>query len=414
MTMREDAGRIMEAAIQAVLPDAAVQRALAHFAPPEGRLVLVALGKAAWQMAAAAAAYLGDAVADGIVITKYGHARGEIPGLRIREAGHPVPDRNSFAATEEAIRLIEPLGANDCVLLLISGGGSALFEKPLCTPDELADLTGQLLRCGANIVEINTLRKRVSAVKGGRFAQLCAPARVFSIVLSDIVGDPLDMIASGPAYPDSSTAADAHAVVRKYGLRLPGTVPALLDRPTPGRLDNVETHVSGSVRELCAAAAAACRALGYAPHILTASLGCEAREAGSFLASIARHHADTDRPLAFLAGGETVVHVTGRGKGGRNQELALSAARGIAGLGNALVFSVGSDGTDGPTDAAGGIADGTTAEKLATQGISIDHALADNDAYHALQKADGLIFTGPTGTNVNDVSVLLLRPREQV
>ena len=405
MTMREDAGRIMEAAIQAVLPDAAVQRALAHFAPPEGRLVLVALGKAAWQMAAAAAAYLGDAVADGIVITKYGHARGEIPGLRIREAGHPVPDRNSFAATEEAIRLVRPLGANDCVLLLISGGGSALFEKPLCTPDELADLTGQLLRCGADIVEINTLRKRVSAVKGGRFAQLCAPARVFSIVLSDIVGDPLDMIASGPAYPDSSTAADAYAVVRKYGLRLPGTVLALLDRPTPGRLDNVETHVTGSVRELCAAAAAACRALGYAPHILTASLGCEAREAGSFLASIARHHADT--------GGETVVHVTGRGKGGRNQELALSAARGIAGLGNALVFSVGSDGTDGPTDAAGGIADGATAEKLAAQGISIDRALAESDAYHALQQADGLIFTGPTGTNVNDVSVLLLRPREQ-
>lgn len=181
----------------------------------------------------------------------------------------------------------------------------------------------------------------------------------------------------------------------------------------PGRLGNVETHVTGSVRELCAAAAAACRARGYAPHILTASLGCEAREAGSFLASIARHHADTDRPLAFLAGGETVVHVTGRGKGGRNQELALSAARGIAGLGNALVFSVGSDGTDGPTDAAGGIADGATAEKLAAQGISIDRALAESDAYHALQQADGLIFTGPTGTNVNDVSVLLLRPREQ-
>ena len=411
MTIREDARRIIDTSIRAVLPDAAVQRALEGFTPPAGRLVLVALGKAAWQMAAAAADCLGDAVSDGVVITKYGHAKGDIPHVRIREAGHPVPDQNSFDATAEAVSLVKPLGAQDGVLLLISGGGSALFEKPLCTPDELTGLTGQLLRCGADIVEMNTLRKRVSAVKGGRFAQLCAPAKVFSIVLSDIVGDPLDMIASGPAYPDSSTAADAYAVVRKYGLRLPETVPALLDRPTPGRLDNVETHVTGSVRELCSAAAAECRALGYETHILTASLGCEAREAGSFLASVAQYHADTEKPLAFIAGGETVVHITGTGKGGRNQELALSAARGIAGMDNALIFSVGSDGTDGPTDAAGGLADGGTCAALEAKGISIDRVLADNDAYHALQQADGLIITGPTGTNVNDAAVLLLRPR---
>ena len=413
MTIREDAKRIVDASIRAVLPDTAVQRALEGFTPPAGRLVLVALGKAAWQMARAAADCLGDAIADGIVITKYDHAKGEIPHVRVREAGHPVPDQNSFDATAEAIALVEPLGAQDAVLLLISGGGSALFEKPLCTPDELTDLTGQLLRCGADIVEMNTLRKRVSAVKGGRFAQLCAPAKVFSIVLSDIVGDPLDMIASGPAYPDSSTAVQAHAVVEKYGLQLSPDVLALLDRPTPDRLDNVETHITGSVRELCAAAAAECTALGYQTEILTASLGCEAREAGSFLAAIAQYHADTDRPLAFIAGGETVVHITGKGKGGRNQELALSAARGIAGMENALVLSVGSDGTDGPTDAAGGLADGATCAALAEQGISIDRVLADNDAYHALDKVDGLILTGPTGTNVNDVAVLLLRPQEK-
>ena len=165
------------------------------------------------------------------------------------------------------------------------------------------------------------------------------------------------------------------------------------------------------MRELCSAAAAECRALGYETHILTASLGCEAREAGSFLASVAQYHADTEKPLAFIAGGETVVHITGTGKGGRNQELALSAARGIAGMDNALIFSVGSDGTDGPTDAAGGLADGGTCAALEAKGISIDRVLADNDAYHALQQADGLIITGPTGTNVNDAAVLLLRPR---
>ena len=409
--MRKEARQVIDAALRAVLPDNAVQRALRGYTPPPGRLVLVALGKAAWQMAAAASACLGDAICDGIVITKYGHAQGPLPHLRIREAGHPMPDHNSFAATAEAIGLVRPLTAEDGVLLLISGGGSALFEKPLCTPEELTDMTAQLLRCGADIVEINTLRKRVSAVKGGRFAQLCAPARVFSIVLSDIVGDPLDMIASGPAYPDRSTAEQARAVVQKYGLRLSPAVLDLLGRPTPGRLDNVQTQITGSVRELCAAAARACADLGYEPRVLTASLGCEAREAGRFLASIAQYHAGTARPLAFLAGGETVVHVTGQGRGGRNQELALAAAEGIAGMQNAVVFSVGSDGTDGPTDAAGGLVDGATCARLAAQGVRIDAALADNDAYPALQKADGLILTGPTGTNVNDVAAVLLRPQ---
>lgn len=408
--MRKEARQVVDAALRAVLPDNAVQRALRGYTPPPGRLVLVALGKAAWQMAAAASACLGDAICDGIVITKYGHAQGPLPHLRIREAGHPMPDHNSFAATAEAIGLVRPLTAEDGVLLLISGGGSALFEKPLCTPEELTDMTAQLLRCGADIVEINTLRKRVSAVKGGRFAQLCAPARVFSIVLSDIVGDPLDMIASGPAYPDRSTAEQARAVVQKYGLRLSPAVLDLLGRPTPGRLDNVQTQITGSVRELCAAAARACADLGYEPRVLTASLGCEAREAGRFLASIAQYHAGTARPLAFLAGGETVVHVTGRGRGGRNQELALAAAEGIAGMQNAVVFSVGSDGTDGPTDAAGGFADGRTAGLLGEKNLRVPEVLEENDAYHALDSLGNLLRTGPTGTNVNDLYLLLLRP----
>jgi len=246
-------------------------------------------------------------------------------------------------------------------------------------------------------------------VKGGRFAQLCAPAQVFSIVLSDILGDPLDMIASGPAAQDSSTCAQAWAVVRKYHLRLTPETEALLRQETPRALDNVTACVTGSVRQLCAAAAEQCRALGYEPILLTDRLCCEAREAGSFLASILRTHADSNRSLAFLAGGETVVHLTGSGLGGRNQELALAAAAGLDGLAGAAVFSVGSDGTDGPTDAAGGYADGGTAAALREQGIQLDHVLRSNDAYHALEKTGGLIITGPTGTNVNDVAVALLQ-----
>lgn len=409
MNLRQDAEHIMQAALHAAMPDTAVRRALQHLPPCRGKLVLVAAGKAAWQMAAAACAALGGRIDEGVVITKYAHARGALPPLRIFEAGHPVPDENSFAATQAAIGLVEPLGADDLVLFLLSGGGSALFEKPRIDGGELAGLTRQLLKSGADIVEMNTIRKRLSAVKGGQFAQLCAPARVFSVVLSDIIGDPLDMIASGPAYPDSSTSEQALEIVKKYGLALSDAAMALLHRETPKTLPNVETHITGSVRQLCAAAEAECLALGYRPVTLTASLCCEAREAGSFLASIAAYHQGTAEPLAFIAGGETIVHVHGSGVGGRNQELALAAAQGIAGMADTAVFSFGSDGTDGPTDAAGGYVDGGTRAMLEDRGIRIADALGNNDAYHALQAAGGLIVTGPTGTNVNDLSVLLIR-----
>lgn len=323
--------------------------------------------------------------------------------------GHPVPDENSFRGTRAAMELVENLTAEDTVVFLVSGGGSALFECPLIPAEELSHLTQAMLACGADIVEMNTVRKRLSAVKGGRFAQLCAPARVFSIVLSDILGDPLDMIASGPAYPDQSTCAQAQAVAEKYRLPLSPQARPLLQEETPKALDNVETVITGSVRELCAAAGAACRRLGYEPVLLTDQLCCQAKEAGSFLASIARTHQDTQKSLAFLAGGETVVLLTGQGKGGRNQELALSAAQGIAGLADTLIFSLGSDGTDGPTDAAGGLVDGSTKDRLEAAGLTIHQVLAENDAYHALDRVGGLIRTGPTGTNVNDVAVALIK-----
>ena len=402
-----DAMTIVRGAIRHVMPEEAVRRALEDRSFP-GKVVLVAVGKAAWNMAAAAVDTLGCPVDRGVVVTKYGHVRGEIPGCICLEAGHPVPDENSFTATREALKAVRGLAPEDTVLFLLSGGGSALFEDPLVPAEDLQDVTSQLLACGADIVEINTIRKRLSGVKGGRFALQCLPARVFAVVLSDILGDPLDSIASGPAYPDSSTCEQAQEIVKKYGLSFSQPVMNQLREETPKELSNVETVITGSVRELCAAAAEECQALGYEPQILTDMLNCEAREAGAWLGGLAKEHAGRGKALALIAGGETVVRLTGKGKGGRNQELALSAAAEIAGVPGVCVFSVGSDGTDGPTDAAGGIVDESTKEQLEKKGISISNILAENDSYHALELVNGLIITGPTGTNVNDVAVALV------
>jgi len=407
MSLREHANIIINAALEAAMPDTAVRKALSEASFPEGKLILVAAGKAGWQMAKAASDQLGSRIDGGVVVTKYDHSKGPIANFDIYEAGHPVPDANSFLATQAAIDAVSGLSEKDTVLFLLSGGGSALFEKPVIPEDDLEQLTRNLLACGADIVEINTLRKRFSAVKGGRFAQICHPAKVFTIVLSDVLGDRLDMIASGPAYPDASTMEEALAIVEKYNLPMTEQMKQLLLVETPKQLDNVQTHITGSVRQLCIAAEKACRDLGYEPVILTDCLCCTARDAGVFLANIARFHASCGKPMAFLVGGETVVHLTGKGLGGRNQELALAAADGISGM-HAAVFSLGSDGTDGPTDAAGGFVDGTTSAVLRSQGIRISDVLQNNDAYHALQKCDGLIITGPTGTNVNDISVLLI------
>ena len=404
--LRSDAEKIVKASLKAVLPNEAVVRALCGFKPGSGKTILISVGKAGWQMADAAVRELGK-VDDGIVITKYGHVMGSIPGVVCYEAGHPIPDQNGFDAASAVIDRVSDLTDQDTVLFLLSGGGSALFEKPLISGEELQNITQQLLSCGADIVEMNTIRKRLSAVKGGRFAKCCEPAQVFSIVLSDIIGDPLDMIASGPAYPDSTIGEDAVRISEKYGLVLSDSAKKLLLFETPKTLNNVTTLITGSVRELCAAAARACQNLGYRPVILTDRLCCEAREAGSFLGSILRTNADKPEKFAWIAGGETVVRLTGNGLGGRNQELALAAAPLIDGLPNAAVFSFGSDGTDGPTDAAGGYVDGNTCKNLQLHNIDVPSVLRENDSYHALQIVGGLLFTGPTGTNVNDVSIAL-------
>ena len=391
--LRQRAESIWTAAIRSVLPDEAVRRALEHF-HPQGRVFLVAAGKAR---------------ADG----PRGAGRAGLCGRRDRH--HKIRPCQGAAARRDLLRgrasgagreqlCGHTAGAGACQR---SAGGrhravsalrrrSALFEKPLLPAEELQAITQALLACGADIVEINTIRKRLSAVKGGRFALACAPAAVYSVVLSDILGDPLDMIASGPACPDSSTCAQAAAIAEKYRLTLSPAAAALLRQETPKTLPNVTTKITGSVRELCRAAADAA-ARRVRAGLLTDCLCCEAREAGSLLGSIARTHAGQGRKQAFIAGGETVVHLTGHGLGGRNQELALAAAPALAGLRGCCVFSVGSDGTDGPTDAAGGYADGEALAALTAAGLDVPRVLADNDAYHALQAVGGLIMTGPTG-----------------
>jgi len=409
-----DADTLIKRSIEANLPQAAVQNALAGRRFSKS-LYLVAIGKAAWNMAKAAHDALGDRIKRGIVITKYAHSQGDIPGMEIIEAGHPLSDENTIAGTQKAIELARSLGEQDELLFLISGGGSALFEAPLpgVTLEDIVDINSQLLASGADIVEINMIRKRLSGVKAGRFAQLCMPASVFTVVLSDVLGDRLDSIASGPAVPDQSTAADAQTVINKYSLTMTDAMKNHLNQETPKQIDNVETVITGSVRTLCNSAADIAAGLGYTPHILCANMNCEAREAGRLAASIAQQIGDGalsyQRPCAVILGGETVVHLRGKGKGGRNQELALAAAEGIAGMENTLILSFGSDGTDGPTDAAGGMVDGCTIDDFRKKGLNANKILDNNDAYHGLKAIERLIITGPTGTNVNDVAVILCR-----
>lgn len=415
MKLRDAAISAANEAIASVLPERATRETLsAHAGEITGRVVLISIGKAAWRMASAAHEILGRRVARGCVVTKDGHSMGPIGSLEIFEAAHPVPEARNLDATRRAVSMTEGLLPEDTVLFLISGGGSALFELPLdgISLEDTADMTSQLLACGADIVEINTLRKRISSVKGGKFAQICAPARVFSIVLSDVLGDRLDSIASGPAYPDSSTSADAVAIARKHGLKLPGRVWDAFSAETPKQLDNVSARIAGSVSALCDGARKVLAGRGFGcVNLLTTTLDCDASEAGAFFAALAREavraRAAGGESVAFVAGGETVVKLKGSGKGGRCQEMALSAALRMEGLPGVVFLAAGSDGTDGPTDAAGGLADGGTAGRIRAAGLDPSAMLGNNDAYHALSAAGDLFMTGPTGTNVNDLFLLL-------
>lgn len=379
-TLREDCDYIVTHAISACMPDKLVISALQDFKRPKGRLILVAIGKAAFKMAEGAALSLPSEIDEGIVITKYGHSyksavnTDSMARIKVYEAGHPIVDENSLKATEEVLKMTENLTSDDEILFLISGGGSALFESPDCSLKELQDATDRLLKSGADIYELNRVRSKLSKVKGGKFAEHCKLAHITALILSDVLGDKIDVIASGPALGD-----------------------------------NVDTRIIGNVELLCDMTKKACEDLGYKAEIVTSALTGYAVDAGTMLAAKAREEVSACDSMsrAFIYGGETTVVVKGGGRGGRNTEIALSAALGIDNLDNVAIFSTGSDGTDGPTDAAGGFVDSSTVKALSCEAIR--EALEDNDSYNALKKVDSLIVTGPTNTNLNDVSVVLVK-----
>ncbi|MBQ1826939.1 MAG: glycerate-2-kinase family protein, partial [Erysipelotrichaceae bacterium] len=286
MTLRTDAGKIINYSIRAVRPDSAVKSALKGHVFDSGDIYLVAIGKAAWQMAFEALKYVKN-LKEGIVITKYGHVKSDLENIRCFEAGHPLVDRNGFEATAQVLKMTENLRENDTVIFLVSGGGSALFEESLIPLEKLQQVNQQLLNCGADISEINVIRKRLSKVKAGRFARHCFPAKVFQILLSDVIGNDLSTIASGPAYGDISSFQDVENIIRKYKLDFDENTLEVLKRqpPRPEEITNVETIITGSVSQFCQATKQKAEALGYRSMILTDTLNCEARDAGADLAN---------------------------------------------------------------------------------------------------------------------------------
>jgi hydroxypyruvate reductase len=394
--------------------------------PGEGQVLVVGAGKGSAPMAQALEEMLGDRISGGLVCVKDGHGV-PLQRIEIREASHPVPDQRGVEAAGRILEMVQGGGENDLVLCVISGGGSALLTLPAegMNLEDLRGLTDQLLACGASIDEINTLRKHVSRVKGGRLAQAAHPATVVNLVLSDVVGDSLDVIASGPLSADPTTFADAREILERYEIleRIPESVRRVIDAggrgevpetPKPGdvALDKVIHSIVGSNERSLQAAAAKAAQLGYQPLILSSLVEGEAREVARVLAAIAKQCRVSGVPVAppacVLAGGETTVTLKGDGLGGRNQELALALALELEGWPGIVGLSGGTDGTDGPTDAAGAVASHETIPKANTQGLDPRRYLAENDSYHFFDALGDLIRTGPTRTNVMDIQALLV------
>ena len=437
--MKAAASAIFTAGLKAVRPGSCVKRWLRfsdgalQVGPAAckldqiGKLYLVGAGKASAAMAAAAEALLGDRIADGLVVTKYGHGV-TLNRCRLMESGHPIPDENGVRAAQALLDLVAGAGPRDLILCLVSGGGSALIPAPV-QGISLADkqaTTRQLLACGAGIHEINTIRKHLSRIKGGRLCRAANGARIVSLIISDVVGDDLDIIASGMTAPDSSTFADCMDILARYALtdKVPEPVRHLLaggakgmarETPKPGDplFDNVHNQIVGSISDALAAAEQKASRLGYRPMILTSMLCGEAREAAKVLCAVAHEIQRSGRPIAppacLLSGGETTVTLRGDGLGGRNMELALAAGIELAGIDKTLLLSAGTDGTDGPTDAAGAFADGATVSRAEAMDISAARHLADNNAYRFFEPLDDLLITGPTRTNVMDLQILLVQ-----
>lgn len=401
--MKSDALKIIDAALKASSPIKNITDALSKREYTDN-ITLIAAGKAACTMAKAAYDVLGNKIKKGYIITKYFHSFPLPDVFEVFEAGHPLPDENSLKHTRTVIDAVQKLGSDDKIIFLLSGGASALFESPLVPLETLIDITDQLLKCGADITEINIIRKKLSAVKGGKFAKMCK-CSIDCFILSDVLSDNIEMIASGPCCDDNSARQDAERIIKKYKLNI--------DLPVETKktaVTNAENHIIGSLSMLCEGAKKCAEELGYKAHIVTTSMTGEAREAGKKIARDAMEF--TKKPhekTVFIYGGETTVTIKGNGKGGRNQEIALSAAIELKDKKDILLFSLGSDGTDGPTDAAGGIADGESYKKMLSAGIFPEEYLTENDSYNALKATDSLIVTGPTGTNVNDITVVIIK-----
>jgi hydroxypyruvate reductase len=419
---------ILSAGLDAADPEEAVRRCLRIEGSAvvagdrrfeDERVFVLAAGKAAGAMARAAEELFGERIAGGLIVTKYGHEAAS-EKLEIIFAGHPEPDEKSVEAARRAEELARSLGEGDLLLALISGGASALLADP-APPIELADLkklTGALLRSGASISEINAVRKHVSVLKGGGLVKLAAPAPTLALLLSDVVGDDVSAIASGLTAPDPTTLEDARRVLKRYGIEPPESVAERLqsakETPKPGDelFERVANVVCGSGRHAAEAAAERARELGYEPLILSTTVTGDARDIASFSAAVIREVLESGNPLpapcAVVSGGEATVTVRGNGTGGPNQEFALTLAVELDGVGGWAALAADTDGNDGPTDAAGGLVTGETARAIRSGGIDPAEALANNDAYVALEAGGALLTTGPTGTNVNDLRVALV------
>lgn len=432
--MNSDAMIIFEAALKAVDPYAAVQAHADRIRTicREERLKqihVVSFGKAAYVMARALADEFPDGIARGIVITKYGHATGKpLPGtFEVHEAGHPVPDEKGVAGAVRAVELLRQAGKDTLVVCLISGGGSALLVAPSegLSLDDKQAMTRILLKAGADIMELNTVRKHLSRVKAGRLAEAARPARVLSLILSDVIGDPVDFIASGPTAPDRTTWAEALDIVTRHDRsgEMPQRIMRILREGAAGRIpdtpkkgdplfERVENIIVGSNRIATEAARLKALAMGYEPVVLTSELQGEARDAARWLYRQVLESqsclASGRRKICLIAGGETTVTVRGGGLGGRNTEMALAFAMAIEGTSGITFLSAGTDGTDGPTDAAGAVVDGQSIPKARALGLDPQAFLDDNDSYRFFEKAGGLVKTGPTGTNVMDLQIILI------
>lgn len=437
--MRQDAQTIFHAGLQAVLPSQAIRR---HCRRQNDSLIIgnrsfslktfkqvliVGAGKATAAMAQVMEEVLGDDIDKGLISVKYGHTA-SLKRIRTIEAGHPIPDAPGQRASSEIMGLVRRAGKNDLIIVLLSGGGSALLPLPAqgLTLKEKQKTSDILIGCGATIHEINAIRKHISAIKGGRLAQAAFPAHVATLILSDVVGDDLDVIASGPTVPDASTYGQCKEIIDRYGVarRLPRTIVdhlkkglegAIPETPKPSSRQwrHVHNQIVGSNKEAISAAAIKAKTLGYAPLILSSRIEGETRTVAQVHGSIAREILASGHPLpapaCLLSGGETTVTIKGDGLGGRNQEFALAASLDIHGKSHIVVLSGGTDGTDGPTDAAGAVADHTTVQRAGQAGLNARRHLENNDAYPFFKKLEDLLITGPTYTNVMDLHILLVQ-----